>query len=84
MKNGRPQAKDIPDKAFLDVVDDIEKREHRWSFNSDLEDRLGFPNALIRAKARALIRRKMITGCPCGCRGDYEIAVNGRGRLTGT
>lgn len=32
------------------------------------------PENLVRAKARKLIRRKLLTGCWCGCRGNFEPA----------
>lgn len=31
------------------------------------------PQKLIIAKARKLIRRGLLTGCYCGCRGDFEL-----------
>lgn len=31
------------------------------------------PEKVVMAKANRLIRRGIIDGCPCGCRGDYEI-----------
>lgn len=33
----------------------------------------GVPPRLIMAKARALIKRGIITGCACGCRGDFQV-----------
>ncbi len=32
-----------------------------------------FPAGLVLAKARKLIDRGIMDGCPCGCRGDFEI-----------
>jgi hypothetical protein len=32
-----------------------------------------FPDKVLRAKARRLIKRGLIKGCTCGCRGDFEI-----------
>jgi hypothetical protein len=31
------------------------------------------PGNLIRAKAKKLIDRRRMDGCPCGCRGDFEV-----------
>lgn len=31
------------------------------------------PEKVIRAKARKLIRRGVLDGCACGCRGDFEV-----------
>ena len=36
-----------------------------------------FPVKLVLAKLRSLIRRGLITGCACGCRGDFEITDKG-------
>jgi hypothetical protein len=35
------------------------------------------------AKMRALIRRGLVDGCRCGCRGDFEITAAGRAVLRG-
>ncbi len=45
----------------------------RWAFVWDLSGILGLPEKLIRAKAKSLIKRGLMTGCPCGCRGDFEV-----------
>lgn len=33
------------------------------------------PERLVLAKARKLIRRGLLTGCDCGCRGDLEVVA---------
>lgn len=38
-----------------------------------ISDVPGVPAKVTLAKARRLIKRGLITGCACGCRGDYEI-----------
>lgn len=30
------------------------------------------PEKVLLAKARKLIRRGLVDGCPCGCRGEFE------------
>lgn len=68
------QAKDIPDADFLAIVEDINIKEHRWAFMWDME--AAFPEVppkVVLAKARSLIKRKLMDGCPCGCRGDFEV-----------
>jgi hypothetical protein len=40
------------------------------------------PQNLIRAKARRLIRRKLLDGCACGCRGDFEPAKPDASKLS--
>ena len=31
------------------------------------------PEKVVMAKAKKLIRQRILTGCDCGCRGDYEV-----------
>jgi hypothetical protein len=31
------------------------------------------PEKVVRAKAKRLIKRGLIDGCACGCRGDFRI-----------
>lgn len=37
----------------------------------------GTPEKLVLAKMRQMMRRGVITGCPCGCRGDWVITEKG-------
>jgi hypothetical protein len=68
------QAKDIPDETVLDIVRRVNDAEDRWCLIWDLEEGLpGVPRKVITAKCRALIRKDKISGCTCGCRGDYVI-----------
>jgi len=68
------QAKDITDEQFLAVVDRVCAEKKRWTHLEDLEVALGpgISERPIRAKAKSLIKRRLITGCACGCRGDFE------------
>jgi len=48
----------------------------------------GTPRKLALARMRNLHRRGLVGGCPCGCRGDFEItdkglALLGKPRLKG-
>lgn len=36
------------------------------------------PQNLVRAKMASLIRRGLVDGCGCGCRGDFMITDKGR------
>jgi hypothetical protein len=38
----------------------------------------GTPTALARAKMQRLIDRGLVSGCTCGCRGDFELTGKGR------
>lgn len=90
MKNGRMQAKDIDDREFLSVIRECStlpwgsgmpnEKGYRWVHTWDIEAaRPDWPYPVFQAKAKALIRRKLLSGCPCGCRGDYELTLEGWG-----
>jgi hypothetical protein len=93
-KRGRFQAKDIDDVFFLRAVDYACNTTHsiafgtesgdipHWSFRWDLERLMPmFPERVILAKASALIRRGLMSGCDCGCRGDFELTKDGKAFL---
>lgn len=39
------------------------------------------PKRAVLGKMRMLIRRGLVDGCPCGCRGDFEITPKGQAWL---
>lgn len=41
----------------------------------------GTPPKLARAKMGQMIRKGLVAGCYCGCRGDFEITAAGREAL---
>lgn len=41
---------------------------NRWEVEAEFAD---FPWKVVLAKCRSLLKRKVIGGCPCGCRGDF-------------
>lgn len=50
-----------------------------WVFMWNLEYLMPvFPEEVILAKASRLIQRGLLTGCDCGCRGDFELTESGR------
>ena len=66
------KAADIPDASFLAIVREYNERGD-WAMVRDLAQRLNYPVPVIEAKARKLIRRGLMDGCTCGCRGDYSV-----------
>ncbi len=49
-----------------------------WVFIWNLEYLMPiFPSEVILAKASALIRRGLLSGCDWGCRGDFELTILG-------
>lgn len=84
------QAKDIPDLQMLGLIDKRQHMQqiewkidhlpwcHRWALYEELP---GVPEKVVDAKCAALIRRGFVTGCTCGCRGDFELTEKGRDYL---
>lgn len=77
-KPRRPKAADISDQRFLRAVLDVFEREHGWTNTWHLDERIPeFPRKVVIAKAGQLIKRDMLDGCTCGCRGDFELRPRG-------
>ena len=76
MKDGKLQAKDISDAdalAALARCRGIHGVPH-WSTLRDTQRELPqFPEKVVRAKLASMVRRKVIKGCACGCRGDFHL-----------
>lgn len=67
------QAKHLDDATILEFVRTVND-DGRWALIWDFEDILpDVPHKVIRAKCKSLIRRKLLQGCTCGCRGDFFI-----------
>lgn len=75
----RLQCKDVPTEPILRFLLQCPGLAHRWP---------EYPNSILRAfpegthhlllpKMRQLIAKKLVDGCGCGCRGDFEIATRG-------
>lgn len=84
MKRGKLQCKDIPDQPILEILYEIGKTG-RWGtwFRGNYDNSVApafpqeVPEKLIIAKMSTLIRRGLVDGCPCGCRGDYVMKESG-------
>lgn len=37
-----------------------------------------FPRKVVRAKLDKLVRKGLLDGCACGCRGDFQATARGR------
>lgn len=74
----RLECKDIPDDLFLAAIDQTEPITKCWRergvVGRTLESLLGqpIPDKLTLAKARKLIDRDILHGCPCGCIGNWH------------
>ena len=80
------QCKDIPEKPILELM---EKFTPRWCFLywPDAENCVlhampkGVHRHLVQAKMAQMIKKGLVSGCACGCRGDFTITEKGRKTL---
>lgn len=73
------QCKDIPDAPLVRFVARKQTELGTWVCVWDLEPPYSeLPDNLFRAKMGKLINKGYLTGCNCGCRGDYEVTDKGR------
>lgn len=70
------QAKDVSDEVMLNALA-ITRGRHgveRWSSLWDVQEALPkIPPKVVLAKLKSMVKRKIIDGCTCGCRGDFEL-----------
>lgn len=82
MRNKRVQAKHVCAAAVLVVVGLLcETRGHpacTWRIQDEFPQ---FPRKVVMAKLCSLVKRGMLEGCTCGCRGDFELTDKGREAL---
>lgn len=90
MKRGKLQCKDIPDIPILAFLHNLPKvydfpNRGTWFFGFDNSVNQSMPNGigekLVLAKMGMLIRRNLVTGCACGCRGDFYLTEKGKQHL---
>ncbi len=76
------QCKDIPDEPILRFIGSHDGQWCNWYFGNDTDVHAAFPanvpDKLLLAKMAGLMRRGLVDGCPCGCRGDYVLTAKGR------
>lgn len=74
------QCKDIPDRPILEMLAKNPTQWHNWCWTEwNVRDAMppAIPPKLAIAKMRMMIRRGVVDGCPCGCRGDFVITEKG-------
>lgn len=71
------KCKDIPDQPIIDFLASKPGVWCNWfeGHENDVGKAMpeGTPRKLVLAKMRMLIKRGLVDGCPCGCRGDFCI-----------
>jgi hypothetical protein len=80
------QCKHIPERPILEFLSSMNGRWSNWFAKEDgspYENSVlhamppGLPGKLVLAKMDSLIRRGLVDGCSCGCRGDFVITEKG-------
>ena len=75
------QCKDVPDIPVLEFLAQNPDQWHNWYFGDEYDVHLAMPpntpEKIVHAKLNKLIRRGLVDGCTCGCRGDYVITSKG-------
>lgn len=80
------QCKDIADVPVLAFLDGLDGQPATWCWPHGGND-VAFvmpdstPPKLVLAKMRMLMKRGLVDGCGCGCRGDFELTDLGRAYL---
>jgi len=77
------QSKDIPDRPILELLASLPGNQWAMRYRDASPSIIpAFPaevnDKLVLAKMRALVRRGLVDGCVCGCRGDFTITQKGR------
>ena len=81
------KCKDIPDEPIMRFLAQRPGVWHNWYFGDEKDVHLAMPSnapeKVVLGKMRMLMRRGLVTGCDCGCRGDFEITDKGQQWLAG-
>ena len=81
------QAKDVSTEDVLRFLAEHQGRWSTWFGEGDGMPNVcrampeGTPSKVALAKMRQLHRAGLVGGCPCGCRGDFEITDRGLARI---
>lgn len=80
------KCQDIPDRLILEFL--LHKKPTLVTsftgFDNSIHNAVTPPTRMIMAKMKQLIRKGLLTGCTCGCRGDFQITNKGEEYLLTT
>ena len=76
------QCKDIKDLPIIEFLYGLAGTWANWfgdEYNNSVTHAMpkGISDKLVLAKMRMLIRRGLVDGCTCGCRGDFVLTDKG-------
>lgn len=85
MKRGRMQCKDLNTLVTLALLAKNPDKWHSYSHDHSRSVLPAFPDGistkLLLAKMHQLIDQGLITGCACGCAGNFTITTEGCRKL---
>ena len=73
------KAADLDDTQMLRTVEALCVEHGMWTMTTLVAER--YPDApykVVAAKLSKLLKRGLLSGCDCGCRGDWELTAKGR------
>lgn len=79
------QCKDIEERPILELLAQRPDQFHTWcsgwtnSIRPAVPPR--FPDKMLIRKMDKMIKKGLVDGCGCGCRGDYHITDQGLAKL---
>ena len=67
------KASDITDEEIYQAVDGIMAKTGMWAASRwDIYEKFPtFPEKVVQAKLRTMVKKGRLEGCACGCRGDF-------------
>lgn len=68
------QAKHVSDEFMLAALAAVREPDGMSCWFHLRDSVAEHPPKVVQAKLRSMIRRGLIRGCACGCRGDFEVA----------
>ncbi len=73
------KASDLSDVEVLHIVEATCARKGYWANTTEVAVCFpDVPSKVVAAKLSQLLKRDLISGCDCGCRGDWELLQAGR------
>ena len=74
---GEMKASDVPEGQIIEAIEQRKFRDLGANVWTEIMPRLPeFPEKVVLAKVRSMMKRGIIKGCPCGCRGDWLPGSN--------
>lgn len=68
------QAKNLPDELLIRIIQQFSDETGVGTFLGVIQFELEpVPPKVVLAKLKSMVKRGILTGCTCGCRGDFTV-----------